>query len=112
MEQDDRRKSIRVPLQLKIRVVKEGKEYTGTAMNISADGISLATTHKFEQNELIEILFPVSDQHEVKLTARVVWEHRIQEDGQSDSTMGMEFEELTPEDQDALMEFVNQLLAS
>ena len=81
-------------------------------MNISADGISLATTHQFEQNEMIEILFPVSDQHEVKLTARVVWEHRVRESGQTDSEMGMEFEELTEDDQEALMEFVNRLLAS
>lgn len=81
-------------------------------MDISANGISIATTHMFEENELIEILFPVSEQHEVKLTARVVWEHRVEEGGHVDSKMGMEFQELNDDDQEALLDFVNQLLAS
>ena len=111
--EDERRKSIRVPIEVKIRVVKEGKDYSATALNISAEGISLKTNHVFRDHELIEIVFTVPDSnYQLRLPARVVWGNRIEEDESLAEKIGMQFEELPEADQQAVLSFIRQLLAS
>jgi c-di-GMP-binding flagellar brake protein YcgR len=110
---DERRKSIRIPIEVTIRVVNEGKDYPATALNISADGISLKTTHVFHENELIEIIFPVPNStYKLRLPARIVWGNRIEQDEEALRQIGMEFEQLPEADQKAVLDLINRLMRS
>ncbi len=108
---EDRRRIPRVPvfflLESLSRTADQARpEYQGVVKNITPDGLLLETSAPLAHHDLIQLAFTLpTTKRTLNLAARVRWCERRK----VWSTAGLEFLDLTPEDRDAIMDYLVSL---
>jgi Tfp pilus assembly protein PilZ len=111
MGEEEKRSSVRIPVQLTVRFSLRGKDYTGTALNLSNDGIFLKATELFQNDEILEIVFDLPESKKVRLRSRVVWGTWIEGISTPAAGMGIRFEPSQSEQKDEMHKFIQHLLS-
>jgi Tfp pilus assembly protein PilZ len=109
---EDKRKSVRIPVQLTVRYEIGDQQYSGTALNLSADGIFLKSADILRQDDRIEILLDLSDTRSLKIPSRVIWAQWIEGVGTPTAGMGVQFEYAQPGDRDLINSFIHHLMGN
>ena len=106
---DDRRRSPRLDVVLKVRFETKEDFQEALIHNISQKGVYLATDTPFDvaYQFLIEISLP-NNKGELKGTCEVIWVNQI-EAKDYPKGMGVRFVELTPQDQQILEEYLVEM---
>jgi uncharacterized protein (TIGR02266 family) len=102
MQGVEKRAYPRVPLVAKVDVESEGYGFLAVAQDISAGGMRVATANPLPVGALLEITFVVPDT-ERKIRARAVVRHVVE-----GSAMGVQFQNLSPEDAATIRAFVEK----
>lgn len=109
---EDKRKSVRIPVQLTVRYESNGEQRSGTALNLSADGIFLKSAEILRQDDRIEILLDLSDTRSLVIPSRVIWAQWIEGVGTPTAGMGIQFEYAQPGDRDLINNFIHHLMGN
>ncbi len=108
---EDKRKSIRVPVNIPARFLLDREEYEALALNISEDGIFLKTGRVVSEHQSIEIFFRLPETRDVlRLKGRVIWSTRVEGTDTAVSGMGAQFEQVPEEQKEELRQFIERLL--
>lgn len=109
---EDKRKSVRIPVQLTVRYEISGQQYSGTALNLSADGIFLKSADLLRENDRIDVSLDLSDSSTLKIPSRVIWAQWIEGVGTPTAGMGVQFEFAQPTDRDLITNFIHHLMGA
>lgn len=110
---EDKRKAPRVPVDFGVSFTFENKEHEARALNLSPDGMFVATDVMLLQNDNVEIFFHLPGVRQpLWMKARVAWGSWV--DGRttavSISGMGVQFLEPLPSQKEAIDGYLQQLL--
>jgi len=106
---EDRRRSVRLDVILKVRFEKKEDFQEALIHNISQMGVYLATDKPFDVGSqfLIEIDLP-NEKGQIKGKCEVIWVNHIEAEDYPKG-MGIQFIELTGNDRDLLEEYLKEL---
>lgn len=110
---ENKRKSVRVPVQLDIQIEHQHHTTAGTVLNCSIDGMFIKTTETFQINEVVKVSFELpGSKDRTVLRSRVMWCHSVEGTGSAILGLGIRFEHLTPEQGESIRRFIDQILNS
>jgi len=103
----ERRVNRRVPLEAEIGVYSDSNFYTGFTQDISAGGLFVATYDLHPIGTSVEVEFALPDGHQLKVKGIVRWlRDPIEDTPGVFPGMGVQFAGLSPQDQQAIEEFI------
>lgn len=110
---ENKRKSVRVPVNFETQVAHQAKKHKAGALNLSVDGMCLYSAKTFADNDRILVLFKLPTMQEpMRLWARVVWGRTIESPSTTTFGMGIQFEHPQPSQKKELVKFIQSLLKS
>lgn len=113
MDPSDKRKSVRVPVQIEAQIVRQEHDIPGTILNCSIDGMFIRTIEMIPDNEIVRVSFVIpGTEQKMMLTSRTIWCHSMESSGNPVLGLGIRFEQLSTEQTDTLREFINEILNS
>ena len=98
MQGIEKRAHPRVPLVAKVDVESEGYAFLAVMQDVSSGGMRIATANPLPAGTPIELTFVLPPERKIRV--RAVVRHVVE-----GSAMGVQFENLAPEDAAALREF-------
>ncbi|MCP3676384.1 MAG: hypothetical protein GY721_01995 [Deltaproteobacteria bacterium] len=103
-----RSESMRVPSSIKVEVAVIERS-AGDILNISATGIYLQTASPLPQGTLVRLRFALPGRDaRLDLQGTVVWGKRVERGGGIFDGVGIRFEEVSPDDQRTLREYIKE----
>jgi len=108
MNYAEKRKSIRVPVELDADFQHADKNYNGKLLNLSVDGCFLQSKEMFHAGELIDLKFRIPDR-DVQFQGKIMWIGSADK-SQANYGMGIHFENSIPLHQEALETYLRELL--
>lgn len=110
---EDKRKSLRIPVDFEVRFTFENKELQALALNLSTDGMFLKTDYMLLQDDIIEVFFQIPDiQEPFWMKARVAWGTWVDGRQSPISGMGLQFVDPLPSQKSELEQYLQKLLKS
>jgi len=106
----EKRKFVRVPVELRTQIIKDEDVHIGTILNIGEDGVFVKTDRMFEPNELVQLLFQLPHGPHLKVGAKIIWGGMIQGPEEPAYGMGIHFERMQPDEKDHLKDYIRSLL--
>jgi len=105
----DERAHARKELGIDISLEGDHNFFTGLAKNISAGGVFVATheLHEIGAQVRLKLTLPEHDRP-IVTTGRVAWVRPHNEANDAPTGVGIKFAELAPEDEAAILEFIEQ----
>lgn len=110
---EDKRKTPRVPVDFSVSFIFESKEHEARALNLSPDGMFVATDVMLLQNDNIEIFFHLPGVKEpLWMKARVAWGSWVagRTTAVSISGMGVQFLDPLAAQKEAIETYLQQLM--
>jgi len=108
---EEKRKSVRIPVDLEAHFTVDKKEYPGRVLNLSIDGAFFKAQHLLDADDTFEFTFHIpGGKHPVKALARVVWGGSIEGAAVRAFGMGIRFEDLGFEYQREIADYIDRLL--
>lgn len=112
-EVNNKRKSVRVPVNFNTQIFKQDQRFSGGVLNLSVDGMFVQTPASFDENDHIHVIFRLpSTQEPMRLKARVVWGREIEGADVSSFGMGIQFEQTGMAQKKELAKYIQGLLKS
>lgn len=113
MNPAEKRKSVRVPVQLEAQIERRQHMIPATILNCSIDGMFIRTTEMIPDSEIVRISFVIPETNtKMSLPSRAIWCHSLESTGSPILGLGIRFESLTAEQTATLRDFINQILNS
>ncbi|HJZ10958.1 MAG TPA: PilZ domain-containing protein [Acidobacteriota bacterium] len=108
---EDKRHSLRVPVDLEATFKTDNHEYVGRILNLSTQGVFLKAPHLFDANQTFLFSFHIPGlDHPVTTKARVMWGGSMEGMSLSGFGMGVRFENLSQKHKEEIAEYIHQLL--
>ena len=108
---EEKRKAIRVPVDLETYFKKDNKEYSGRILNISTEGAFVKAVHLFDANDVLDLSFHLPGSgHMVQTKARVIWGGSLEAAAWPSFIMGIHFEHMANSDSKEIVEYIQNLL--
>jgi len=106
------RTSVRIPVMIPAYITRNDREYLGTVLNISIDGMFIKTVDFLPAHVDVEILFhlPVS-KYPLKIGARIVWCSKIVGPEGTICGIGLQFDNHYLAERLLLKTFIDHMLA-
>lgn len=109
----EKRKSVRVPVELPVKLQKMNQTVEGTVLNCSIDGMFIKTAGDFPVNEIVTLTFSLPPAgSSIAVRSRTIWSHAVEGPSSPVVGLGIRFEHLSAEQQETLQKFINQILNS
>lgn len=109
----EKRNSVRVPVRFAVRLVKAQVENSGTALNLSVEGLFIQVPHPMIPFETWDIHFTLpGSKDSLKIKARVMWSARMDVSGIATFGAGFQFEQTELSQTNELRKFIHYLLQS
>lgn len=109
----EKRKSVRVPVRFAVRLVKAQVENSGTALNLSIEGLFIQIPQPMIPFETWDIHFILpGSKDSMKIKARVMWSARVDVSGFATFGAGFLFEQTELSQTNELRKFIHYLLQS
>lgn len=113
MDPSEKRKSVRVPVQIEAQIERLHHAIPGTVLNCSIDGMFIRTIEMIPDNEAVRISFMIpGTEQKMVLSSRSIWCQAMESTGVPILGLGVRFEQLSPDQTETLREFINQILNS
>ena len=113
MAGQDKRKYIRVPVEVEFRVTEDGADEHGHlffySRNVSKGGAFLISDLLLQKGSTVFVKFQLPGENLIEVLAEVVWVDEA--DGQ-EAGMGIEFTRFTPENRAAIERFLDRQTAA
>jgi len=105
----DRRRGPRIALEATVDFSSESNFYTGFTSDISEGGLFVATYALQTVGTRVELRFDLPDGYEIHVVGVVRWVRDPRDPGDQDVPpgIGIQFEQLTPDDEAAISAFVS-----
>jgi len=108
---EEKRRAVRVPVNLPARILQGNHEYEGKMLNLSTEGIFLKSSHLLDAGDLVHLSFSIpGSANPIQIKSRVVWGGSMEGPVSRTYAMGIHFESLTAGEQETLSAYIQNLL--
>lgn len=109
VEKAHRQRHPRIPVKFPVEYMRDDRSASGTCLNLSQGGMFINTTRPMSpQSEIILTFALPGQENPLWVKARVVWTNPLSNENYFPAGMGVEFQELNPQDARNLSIFLEQ----
>jgi len=109
---EEKRKSIRVPVDLEAHLRKDNRDYVARILNLSTEGVFVKTTHLLDANDQVDIFFHLPGlKHRIHAAAAVRWGGPMEGGAVRGAYgLGISFQELAADQKEEIETYIQNLL--
>ena len=106
MSFEEKRRYPRIPASIEVNYDYGMESFTDYTLNLSQGGLYIKTTRPLDMGSLITVDFTLpSFDYSFRISGKVVWKKTVETE-EGPPGMGIEFQDLSKDDEDTLIQFI------